>query len=117
MIKLLPATRSNGGRSEAFEYADSGQSNDSGLRRWSALGGSAPRRILQLGVDSISVVVVDVFVEKTLQVFLIHHDHMIEELATGSAGPSLGNPILPWTSKGRSLRLDSNLLDRLGDPF
>ena len=80
-------------------------------------GGSAHRRIPQRGVDSISVVVVDVFVEKTLQVFLIHHDHMIEELATGSADPSFGNPILPRASKGRSSRGNSNVLDRFGDPF
>ena len=80
-------------------------------------GWSAHRRIPQRGVDSISVVVLDVFVEKTLQVFFIHHDHMIEELETGSADPSFGNPILPRALKGRSSRGNSNVLDRCGDPF
>jgi hypothetical protein len=52
-------------------------------------------------VDSIGVVIVDVLSEKALQVFLIHHDHMIEKLATGSADPSFGDPILPGGSSGR----------------
>ena len=75
-------------------------------------GWSAHRRIPQLSVDSIGVVIVDVLSEKALQVFLIHHDHMIEKLATGSADPSFGDPILPGASKGRPSRLDSNVSDR-----
>ncbi len=77
MIKPLPATRSNGGRSEAFEYADSGQSNDSGLRRWSALGGSVHRRILQFGVASVGVVIVDVFAEEASKAVFVQEDHVI----------------------------------------
>ena len=44
-------------------------------------------------MDSVGVVVVDIFAEKTLQVFLIHDDHMIEKLATGSADLFFDNPI------------------------
>jgi hypothetical protein len=80
-------------------------------------GWSAHRRIFQPSVDSVGVVVVDIFAEKTLQVFLIHDDHMIEKLATGSADPSLGNPISPRASKGRPSRRNSDALDRFGDPF
>jgi hypothetical protein len=42
------------------------------------LGGSAHRRILQLGVDSVSVVVVNVFAEKASKVVLVQDDHVIE---------------------------------------
>jgi hypothetical protein len=65
-----------------------------------------PSAIPQLSVDSIGVVIVDVPSEKALQVFLIHHDHMIEKLATDSADPSFGDPILPWGSGGRSGRYE-----------
>jgi hypothetical protein len=51
-----------------MEATDSRQSNDSGLRRWSMLGGPAYRRILQLGVDSVGVVVVDQFSEEVSKV-------------------------------------------------
>jgi hypothetical protein len=68
-------------------------------------------------VDSVGVVVVDVFAKQTMKVPLIQDDHVIEKLPTSAAYPSFSNPILPWASKGRSLRLDSDILDRLGDPF
>ena len=42
---------------------------------------------------------------------------MIQHLSVGAGDPSLSNPILPWTSKGRSLRFYSNSLDRLSDSF
>jgi hypothetical protein len=56
-------------------------------------------------------------VEKAMQMSFVHDDHVIQHLSASAADPSFGNPILPWTSKGRSLRLDSNVLDRFSDPF
>jgi len=61
-----------------MKATDSRQSNDLGLRRWSMLGGSANRRILQLGVDSVGIVVVDVFAEEASKVVLVQDDHVIE---------------------------------------
>ncbi len=81
------------------------------------LGGSPDRRISQLSVDSVSVVVVDVLAEKLSKVVLVQDDHVIQQLSASAADPPLGNPILPWTPKGRSLRLDSKILDQLSDPF
>jgi len=52
-----------------------------------------------------------------MQVSLIQDDHMIEKLTASASDPSFGNPVLPWTPKGRSTRLDSDILDRLSDPF
>jgi hypothetical protein len=54
------------GGSEASEYADSRQSNDSGLWRWAVFGGPADWGILQLGVDSVGVVVIDIFAEEVM---------------------------------------------------
>jgi hypothetical protein len=42
------------------------------------LGGSAHRRILQLGVDSVVVVVIDIFTEKASKVVLVQDNHVIE---------------------------------------
>jgi hypothetical protein len=42
------------------------------------LGGSAHRRIPKLSVDTVGVVVLDVFAEKTLQVLFVQDDDMIE---------------------------------------
>ena len=54
-----------------MESTDAGQSYDLGLRRWSMLGGSTIWGILQPGVDAVYVVVIDVFSEKRLKVFLV----------------------------------------------
>jgi hypothetical protein len=68
-------------------------------------------------VNSVFVVVVNVFAQQAMQMSFVHDDHVIQHLSASAADPSFGNPILPWTPKGRSLRLYSNLLDRLGDSF
>lgn len=61
-----------------MESADTSQSYDLSLRRWSMLSGSAIRCILQLSVDAIGVVVVNVFAEKASKVVLVRDDHVIE---------------------------------------
>ncbi len=48
---------------------------------------------------------------------LVQDDHVIQQLPAGAADRSFGDSVLPWTPKARSPRLDSNLPDRLGDPF
>ncbi len=61
-----------------MEATDSRQSNNLGLGRRSIFGGSAHRRILQLGVDSVGVVVVDVFAKEVSKVIFVQDDHVIE---------------------------------------
>ena len=61
-----------------MKATDSRQSNDLGFRRRTMFGGSAHWRILQLGVDSVGVVVVDVLAEEMSKVVLIQHDHVIQ---------------------------------------
>ncbi len=110
MIKLLPATRSD---DEGHRLAVSRQS-----RHPVKVGAQWVARSAHPEAEySVGVVVVDVFAKKLSKVALVHHDHVIQQLSTSAADPSLGNPILPRTPKGRSLRLDSNTLDRLSDSF
>jgi len=68
-------------------------------------------------VDSVGVVIIDIFAQQAMQVPFVHDDHVIQHLSASAADPSLGNPVLPGASKGRPVRLDSNILDRLSDPF
>lgn len=105
------------GGSEASEYANAGQPDNLGLRRRAVLGGSPDRGISKPGVNSVFVVVVDVFTQQAMQVPLIQDDHVIQHLSARTPDPPFGNSILPWTPKGRSSKLDSNILDRLCDTF
>ncbi len=66
-------------------------------------------------MDSVDVVVVDVFAEETLQVLLVQDNHVIQQLTASAADPSRGDSVLPGASKGRPPRRDTNLLDRLRD--
>ena len=100
-----------------MKATNSGVPDDLGLRRRLMLGGSPDRRISQLSMDSVGVVVVDVFAKKLSKVVLVHDDHVIQHLSASAADPSLGDPILPRAPKSRSLRLDSKILDRLSHPF
>jgi hypothetical protein len=45
-------------------------------------------------VDSVGVVVVDIFAEKTLQVLLVHDDHVIQQLVA-SAAERRKSPTIP----------------------
>ena len=64
-----------------MEAADLRNADDLGRRRGWALSGPALRRIPQPRVDSVFVVVLDVFPEKTAKVILIQHDHVIEQFS------------------------------------
>ncbi len=53
-------------------------------------------RISQPSVNSVFVVVVDVFAQQAMQMSFVHDDHVIQHLSASAADPSLGNPVLPW---------------------
>jgi hypothetical protein len=48
---------------------------------------------------SIFVVVKNVLVQQALQMPFIQHDHMVEQITTAAADPTLANTVLPWTSE------------------
>jgi hypothetical protein len=87
--------------------ADTREPYNSGLRR--------RRRISQLGVDALGVVVGDIVVQQAVQMLLVENDHVIQQLPTGAAHPALCCSILPWTFERGALRLDVKILDRFCD--
>ncbi len=66
-------------------------------------------------MDSVFVVVVDVFAKEAPQVPFVHHAHVVEQLSPDGSDPALGDPVLPGPSIGRPFRLDPEIFDRLGD--
>jgi hypothetical protein len=58
--------------------ADSRQSDDLGIRGLSSLRDAPRGRVLEEGVDSVFVAVVDVLTEKALEVPLVDHDHVVQ---------------------------------------
>jgi hypothetical protein len=63
-----------------MEAADLGNADDLGLRRGSALDDPALRRISQLRVDAVCVVVLDVLAQKSSKMALVQDDHVVEKL-------------------------------------
>ena len=47
-------------------------------------------------MDSVRVVIVDVFAQQPMQVPFVHDDQVVEKLPASVADPSFRNPILPW---------------------
>jgi hypothetical protein len=69
--------------------------------------------LVQAKMGSVVMVVADIFGHETLQVALVKHDHMVEQIATATPDKSLRHAILPRTSEAGSLGLDAEALDRL----
>ncbi len=46
-------------------------------------------------MNTVLIVIRNVFTEQAPEMAFVHHDHVIEQLAPDSAYPSFGNPILP----------------------
>src|SRR5271156_6123753 len=55
--------------------------------------------LVQCKMRSIFVVVKNVLVQQALQMPFIQHDHMVEQITTAAADPTLANTVLPWTSE------------------
>ena len=72
MIKALPPLLA------VMEPSDPRNANDLGRRRRSELSRPALRRISQLRMDSIGVVVVNVLAEQVSKMVLVQDDHVIE---------------------------------------
>ena len=69
------------------------------------------RFLAQPQVRGVLVVVADVFAEKALQVPLVEHDHMIEQITAAGFHPSLSHSILPRASERSSLGTASHGFD------
>ncbi len=61
-----------------METTNAGQPDNLGFRRRAGLAWPTHGRISQASVDSVGVVVVDVFAEEVSKVVLIQDDHVVE---------------------------------------
>jgi hypothetical protein len=66
-------------------------------------------------MSPVLVVIADVFVQQSSQVPLVQNDHMVKQLPTHTPNPSLGDAILPRTTKSSSDRFCSIPFDARDD--
>jgi hypothetical protein len=79
-------------------------------------GSSTTRRVLsQSEMSSVFVVIADVFFQQPSQVSLVQNDHVVEQVSTHTSNLTLGDAVLPRTSKRGSYRLTAVLLDGPND--
>ena len=97
--------------------SDPWQSGDSSTRGGSFLYRPPCWRVPQPRVDSLPVVVIDIFPEDSTEVILVDHDHVIQQLASHGSDPALRDPVLPGASVCGPLRLASEVPDRPDDAF
>lgn len=67
--------------------------------------------LVQPEICPVVVVVAHVFSHKTVKMFFVGYDGMIEQVASAIANPAFGDAILPRTSEAGSLRFDAEALD------
>ena len=72
---------------------------------------------MQCKMRSIFVKVAEVFIQQAFQMPFIHHDHVVKEIPAAVANPTLGDTILPWSSKTGPLWLDAKALHCVDDFF
>ena len=64
-------------------------------------------------VGAVVVIVGDVLVHESLQMALIHHNHMVEQVPEAGADEALRDSVLPWALKACPLGLNTEALDRI----
>jgi len=72
------------------------------------------RRLLpQPEVSTVLVIVVDVIAHETLQMALVEHDDMVEQIAAAGANPAVGHAILPRAPNRSADRAYAQILNGL----
>ena len=66
-------------------------------------------------MDSLRVVVIDVFTEQPSWVVFVQDDYVIKQLSADASDDSLSGSVLPWASERRPLRIYLETLDRACD--
>src|ERR1039458_1833746 len=61
---------------------------------------------------SVFVIVTDVIIHQALQMPFIQNDHMVEQIASAVANPTLSNTVLPRASEAGPLGLDAEEIGR-----
>ena len=94
------------------ETPDARKTDDSRTRRGPGFHGSTDRCISNRGMDSLRVVVIDVFAEQPSQVVFVQDDYVIEQLSANASDDSLSGSVLPWASEAPSASDRPETLDR-----
>ena len=84
-----------------MKAANAGQPDNLGLRRRGVLGGSPDREMPKPSVDSVGVVVIDVFAQQAMQMPFVHDDHMIEKLPADASDRPIFRQSRSATDSGR----------------
>ena len=97
-----------------MQTAQSWHGNNFALRFWIRFHLASCRRLLcQSEMSPIFMVVIDVLVQEALQMALIQHDHVVEQVTAAVADKALRDSVLPWAQQTRSLGLNTEALDRI----
>src|ERR1035437_6264775 len=70
------------------------------------------RLLVQPEVRSVVVIIGNVLGEESLQMALIHRDHVVEQVTAAASDPTLGDPILPGTPNRGTARCRLQGADR-----
>ena len=66
---------------------------------------------------AVSIVILDVFSGQTPQLFLVHNDHVVKQIATQITHPTLRHAVLPWATPRRAFRFEAQRLGRFINCF
>src|SRR5215468_3628710 len=87
-------------RAAVVKASDTTRADDAGAERGPDLGGSTGRRITDRRVNTLRVVVRDVFPKQSSQVLFGQYHDVIEQLSMNRTHEALGRPVLPGTPEG-----------------
>ena len=90
--------------------SDTRQSNYRGAIGRAGFDGPTDRRIADRGMNSLIVVVVDIFPEQPSQMAFVQDDDVIEKLAAHASNEPFSGSVLPWASERRALGVDLEAL-------
>jgi len=97
-----------------IEASQSRDRNDSAIGCWILFGlASGGSFFAEAEVGTVLVIVGDVIFHESLQMALVHHKHMAEQIPAAIADKALRDSVLPRALKARSLGLNTKALDRI----
>ena len=85
------------------------------VRRGQRCSSASGHVLPQSKMSPVFVTVVDVVFQQSSQVPLVQNDHVVEQIPTHTSDPTLGDAVLPGTSKSRSDRFCAVLFDGRDD--
>jgi hypothetical protein len=97
-----------------MQASQSRDRNDSAIGCWILFGLASGRSFFaEAEVGAVLVIVGDVSFHESLQMALVHHKHMAQQVPAAIADEALRDSVLPRTLKARSLGLNTKALDRI----